>query len=102
MPSLTGYPAMIQIDTNNASLSDVLVAFDDDPTQATFSSIFTNAKSPTVAFNRNQGQFIIQNAFPMTQQNARWVALEVKGANADDNLKIFDWYMAYKEQRTEQ
>jgi len=101
-PSKTGYPAIIEIDTNNVMLADVLFVSDDDPTNAAsvYTSVFANQKDPSIAYNRQNGANLRQNIFPMTQPNARWIGLQIKGLKADDNLKIYEWFMAYKELRT--
>jgi hypothetical protein len=97
-PSRTGYPNLIHVDTNAVSLSDVLLTSDDDPFNAStpYTSVFVNRVSPEVAYNRKQGVNIVQNAFPMTQPEARWIGLKIKGLQADDGLKIFGFFLAYK------
>lgn len=100
-PSRTGYPALVQVDANSVTLSDVLICFDDDPFNAatTYTSIFTNKQDVSVTANRSNGVNIVQNVFPLTAITARWAGIKIKGQNADDNLKIYGWFLAYKNTR---
>jgi len=86
------------VDTNAVSLGDVKIVNDDDPFNAStvYTSVFTNKVSPEVAYNRIQGTNIVQNVFPMTKPEARWIGLKISGLAADDALKVFGFFLAYK------
>jgi hypothetical protein len=97
-PSRTGYPNIIQVDTNNVGLGDVLICSDDDPLNSStvYTSIFNNQQSPSVAYNRGQGANLVQNVYPLVQPEARWIGIRIKGQNADDALKMYSFFLAYK------
>lgn len=100
-PSRTGLPWIFQVDTNSAALSDVSFVADEDPLNGStaYTSIFGNQTTPERAFNRRGGSFLLQNVFPMTQPTARWIGLQWKGQIADDNLRVYGFYLAYSQKR---
>lgn len=100
-PTRTGLPWLFQVDTNQFPLTDVSFVADDDPLNplTTYTSIFANATTPQVAFNRNQGTYLVQNPFPLTQPVARWIGWQWKGAIQDDGLRIYGFCMGYTQKR---
>jgi hypothetical protein len=97
-PTRTGYPTMVEIDTNSLPLADVQICSDDDPLNpaTAYTSIFTNQVSPEKAYNRYQGTNIVQNVFPLYEPPARWIGLQFKGFNVDDALTFYGIVLAYK------
>lgn len=97
-PSRTGYPTNLEVDTNNITLADVAICSDDDPLNpaTVYTSVFPNMVGPDVAFNRAQGSNLVQNVFPMTSPEARWIGIKISGQTADDALKIYDFFLVYK------
>ena len=95
-PSRTGYPNIFQITNNNQNLADVLVLFDDDPKQGTYTSIAANLQDTSVTYNRKNGTFMTQRVYHVTQNSSRWVSLQVKLANADQVDNVYECFMAYK------
>lgn len=96
-PSRTGVPWDVEIDTNNITLSDVLYEVDDDPTTATYTSIFANKQGADMVWNRSASAVnIVQQIFPTNQPSCRWFSLKIVLANADQLDKIYGWFLAYK------
>ncbi len=97
-PSRTGYPTNIHVDSNAVTLKDVALCSDDDPFNAStpYVSVFGNAVSPTVAYNRLQGVNLVQHPFPMTRPEARWIGIKITGQTADDDLKVYTFFLSYK------
>jgi hypothetical protein len=79
----------------------VLFASDDDPlnTATQYQSVFVNQQDTSVTYNRRNGVNIVQNVFPMSQPLCRRISFQIKGQNADDNLRIYGLFMAYKQMR---
>lgn len=100
-PSRTGMPWYFQVDTNSVSLSDVKFIQDDDPLNggSTYTSIFANATTPQVAWNRQQGTNLVQNIYALTQPMSRWIGWKISGATADDDLRIYSFFTAYAMKR---
>lgn len=98
-PSRTSYPCLFQIDTNANPITDVAQLVDDDPLDSslTYTSIFSQSTTPQVAYNRGQGSKLVQNVWSMLRPTARWISWRFQGANADDSLKIYGFWLAYKE-----
>lgn len=103
-PTRTGWATGVQVDTNSnilaningTQLSDVLACVDDDPTNTStiYTSIIRNAVSPQVAYNRRQGQNLIQNIFTMNETaEGRFIGVKIKGQNADDNLRLYSMFV---------
>lgn len=103
-PTRTGAGVYLGIDNNGKTFSDVLVVIDDDPTQATYISQATNLQDTGVTFNRANGNYIIQNIYPIstttgTYPVGRWMGLQFKLANADQVDKVYGWYLSYESKR---
>lgn len=100
-PSRTGMPWYFQVDTNSVSLSDVQFIQDDDPLNGSsvYTSVFANATTPQVAWNRQQGTNLVQNIYAVTQPLSRWIGWKVIGATADDDLRIYSFFTAYAMKR---
>lgn len=100
-PSKTGVAWYFQVDTNNVTLADVLYTPNDDPQNSTtaYTSIFNLKTTPETAWNRANGKNLVQNVFGMNGPPSRWISFQVKGATADDALKMYDWFMAYEQRR---
>lgn len=93
-PSRTGFPYTIQV-TNNAQPISMSFAVDEDPKQATYTSL-SGSVDTTVAFNRNNGAFMTQQVWQVTGPAARWISLEMVLANADQADNIYEYFVAYK------
>ncbi len=100
-PTRTGTPYFFQVDSNSVTLQDVGFAADEDPTLATtiYTSIFAQRTGPETAFNRSNGINLVQSIFAMTRPNARWISFQIKGQAADDALKIYGFFLAYRQFR---
>lgn len=100
-PSRTGMPWYFQVDTNGIALSDVSFIQDDDPLNggSTYTSIFSQSSTIPDAFNRQNGTFLVQNVYGMTQPYARWIGWKVSGQTADDDLRVYGFFTAYQTKR---
>lgn len=99
-PSRTGTPYYFQVDTNSVELADVSYLADDDPQLATnYKSVASQQTVPEQAFMRGQGTNLRQNVFAEIEPTSRWISWQITGKNADDNLKIYSYFMAYKQTR---
>lgn len=99
-PSRTGTPYYFQVDTNSVELADVAYIADDDPQLATtYKSVASQQTVPEQAFMRGQGVNLRQNVFAEIEPTSRWMSWQITGKNADDNLKIYSYFMAYKQTR---
>jgi hypothetical protein len=94
--SRTGYPTIFQVTNNGKALKDFLICADEDPTQATYTSIVNNLQDTAVTFNRVNGTFLQQQVFPTTAPAARWIGMQVVLANLDQTDKIYEMWFAYK------
>ena len=95
-PTRTGYPDCFGILNNNRALSDVQAMTDDDPTQATFSTLVPQLATPQTAFNRKQGTFLQQLDYRMVGPACRWISFKIIMANADQTDYIYELFMSYK------
>jgi hypothetical protein len=95
-PTRTGVPWTFQITNNGQSMGDVQICVDDDPTQATYTSIAANLQDTAVTYNRNNGTFLKQLVYPTTKPASRWIGLKAILQNADQTDNIYELVMAYK------
>ena len=95
-PTRTGYPAMFQVTNNGTALADILIATDENPATAAYTSIATNAQDTAITYNRVNGTSMKQWVFPTIQPAARWVGMQVDLANADQVDQVYEIFMAYK------
>lgn len=98
-PSRTGVPWTVQIDNNGLAITDVGLLTDDDPTVASpaYQSIASGLKDTVIAFNRKNGTNLVQNVYETNGPSARWASLQIKLANADQQDKLYNYWIAYKE-----
>lgn len=95
-PTRTGYPVTFQVTNNGKALKDFLICNDEDPTQATYTSIVNNIVDTALAFNRSNGTFMQQQVFQTIQPSARWIGMKLVLANLDQTDKLYELFMAYK------
>lgn len=99
-PTRTGVPWFIQADTNGSqTFSDVQYVADDDPTQASYTTIIANQQDVSSTFNRTNGTFLVQNVYPVTSPMSRWIGLKFILRNADAVDKVYGWIIAYEEKK---
>lgn len=97
-PSRTGMPWWVQADTNNNPIADAQFIMDDDPLNPTsaYTSFMKDKTDVETAFNRNNGQNLIQNVWGFNQPYSRFIGLKFIGATADDTLKLYGFFIAYQ------
>jgi hypothetical protein len=95
-PTRTGVPWTFMVTNNAKTITDFGICTDDDPTQATYTSIAANLQDTSVTYNRVNGTFMKQNVYPTTSPSARWVSMKITLANADQVDNLYEYVMAYK------
>lgn len=95
-PSRTGYPSTFQLTNNGQAITDFAICSDEDPTQATYTSIALNRQDTSVTYNRKNGTAMVQNVYPTNAPAARWIGMKITLATTDQVDNLYELFMAYK------